>query len=528
MYQTTTFPFNIDSSLVAPMPKTSRLERELKDIYAKASPSDRRYLVKNAEEFLRGVPKAELHLHSTAMADIFTTAPLAWEISRLTDKGLQKRKANKGSLESLVAEFLTPNKGSLEAYLEHYDLLKNYIIRDLDAIRYSSYMGAKQSFENGVRILEVRTSIKAGKLGDPRTRSIMGSVNYSDYDELCARIEGFRQAERETGGQLQVFLIITFRRQDSERKSMQLIKAVLKYQEKIKRKFGRDYIVGVDVAGEETGHSAKHFQEVFRFARSQGLKVTAHAGEEIGAGEGSIWDALNSGAQRIGHGTSLYRPTPLLPKNVRYTAGGRKKNAFILSLIFGTAYEMCLSSNIVCGAEVTKRYQAQKGKRPKAVTEALTKHSQYPAPILFALGNLAYRGRSAVIPIPCTDGIYTLNTNLAREYALAAKSFNLGVKEILAISRYSIRHSFAPSEIKARGEKQWASFASHYLTDPKFSGPGKEAKKALHVYRQKMREKLGITPSQIESIAAEVDQTGEYLNKYLRERFFEEMTSLEV
>lgn len=528
MYQITTQKFDIDPKLVAPIPLTPRLSRELKEFYQQAGANEKRLLFQNAEEFLRAVPKAELHLHSTAMTDLFTIAPLAWEISQRTDRGLQRRKESRGSVNRLIAEFLAPNHGSLAAYLNHYDLLKNYIIRDLDAVRMISYVGAKQAFENGVRILEIRTTIKAGEFGDPRSLRIMDKVGYTDFAELCARIEGFRQAEKETGGQLKVYLIITFRRQDSQASSMQLLKRVLAYQRHIREKYGRSYIVGVDVAGAETGHSAKNFRNVFRYARSRGLKVTAHAGEELGAGEASIWDALNSGAQRIGHGTALYRPTPLLPKKARYEVEGRRKNAFILSLIFGTAYEMCLSSNIACGAEVTKGYRRQASEKLEASSQAMTAYKQHPAPIIFALGNLAYRGRSAVIPIPCTDGIYTLNTNLVREYGIAAKTFDLGMKEVLAIARYSIRHSFAPAEVKGACEKQWENFASFYLKDPKFAGPDREAKRALHLYRQRMREKLGITPSEVEAVASEVDQTALYLHKYLRERFFEEMAALEV
>ncbi len=480
------------------------------------------------EEFLRALPKAELHLHSTAMSDILTTAPLAWKISEKTDQGLQKNQEHSGSLEKLIQDFLYPKQTNLEEYLKRYDLLKNYIIRDLNAIRETSYQGAMQAFENGVRILEIRTSIKGGKYGDLRSKEVAGEINYTPFEELCARIEGFRKAEKESKNLLRVFLIISFRRQDSVERSESLLNDIVKYREQIKEKFGQDYIVGVDIAGQEYLSKARKFEPVFRQARKQGLLVTAHAGEEKGPGEGSIWQAINSGAKRIGHGTCLYRPTPLLPEEVRYASKGYKKNAFILSLMFGVPFEMCLTSNLVCGAEVTLGYEANPEGRPIPITKTFEDFSDYPAEILLLIGTHVYHGRPIILPIPCTDAIYTLNTDLAREYALAAKTFGLDKKVLLAVARFSIRHSFAPDDVKAKALNEWRDFASKYLNDPKFSTPDQEAKHALHQYRQNLREKLGISSKQIEEILQEVHSSKLYLKDYLYERFHQQNELLGV
>ena len=520
--------FNIDPKLVAPLPEVEHLEEELSHAYIQASSKERRHMAHSVEDFLRQLPKAELHLHSTAMANIFATAPLAWEISARTDKVLQNREANKKSLENLILEFLNPKPGDLKDYLIKYDLLKNYLIRDLEAIRYTSYMGAKQAFENGVRILEIRTSIKAGDYGDPRTKGLSDQITYSAFDELKARVDGFRLAEKESGERLKVFLIITFRRQDSTENSMALLNDVIRYRAKIQESYGRDYIIAVDIAGQEYLYKARQFEPVFRKARDHGLSVTAHAGEEPGSGEGSIWQAINSGAERIGHGTSLYLPTPMLSEAVRHEAKGLKKNSFILSLMFGTAYEMCLTSNLICGAEVTTGYQPNEDGRPIAVTRPFAQIEDYPAKYLLALGSLSYHGRSQILPIPCTDGIYTLNTDLAREYALAAQSFQLGLKEILALARYSIRHSFAPSDVKAEALQEWREFASVYLNDNRFSIVDEEVKRALHSCRLRVRKDLGIKPEIIEEILQEVHSSGHYLKDYLYDRFHDQNSELEV
>lgn len=526
MFEQSCKKFSIDPKRIAPRPDLSALQTELDEIRKRAP---KPYLIAmTAEEFLQQLPKAELHLHSTAMADIFTTAQLAWDISARTDQGLQKSQAYGNSIEKLIEDFLKPQPGNLEAYLHRYDLLKNYIILDLDAVRETSYKGAINAFRNGAYILEIRTSIKAGQFGDPRSKSIMQGVGYTAYEELCARIEGFQKAEKESSGLLDIYLIISFRRQEEEANSMALLDDIIKYREDIKQKFGKDYIVGVDIAGSEYMHEAKKFRNVFRRARKQGLKVTAHAGEEQGAGEGSIWQAINSGAHRIGHGTCLYRPWSMLPFNVRQHSKGLKKNAFILSLMFGTAYEMCLTSNIICGAETTTGYTPDAAGKPLSQNNIMKELSDYPALMLFSIGSLVYHGRSLILPIPCTDGIYTLNTDIVREYALMATTFGLGVKQILAVARYSIRHSFAPKIPKSKAMVSWRDFASNYLFDPEFALPDTEAKRALHIYRQQIRNKLGITSQMVERIAQEVHSSHHYLKDYLYDSFHEMNEKLEV
>ncbi|MGO1978605.1 adenosine deaminase [Brachybacterium tyrofermentans] len=62
-------------------------------------------------------------------------------------------------------------------------------------------------------------------------------------------------------------------------------------------------VVGIDLAGPEEGFPASRFRAQFDLARDHGIHVTIHAGEADGPS--SIADALDCGAQRIGHGVRL-------------------------------------------------------------------------------------------------------------------------------------------------------------------------------------------------------------------------------
>ena len=90
-------------------------------------------------------------------------------------------------------------------------------------------------------------------------------------------------------------------------------------------------VVAYGIGGSEERGPAEWFTEVFDYARRSGLRLTAHAGES--AGPESIWGALRLGAERIGHGIAAVRD-PDLMRHLRER---------------DIPLEICITSNLVTG-----------------------------------------------------------------------------------------------------------------------------------------------------------------------------------
>lgn len=68
-----------------------------------------------------------------------------------------------------------------------------------------------------------------------------------------------------------------------------------------------DGLVALGLGGQEVGYPAMRHAEAIRFARERGVRISLHAGETVGPE--SVWDALEAGSERIGHGvTSIHDP----------------------------------------------------------------------------------------------------------------------------------------------------------------------------------------------------------------------------
>jgi len=69
-------------------------------------------------------------------------------------------------------------------------------------------------------------------------------------------------------------------------------------------------IVGNGIGGDEAQGGADLFRELYAEAKAAGLRLTAHAGESVGPE--SIWSAINIGAERVGHALSAQNDSELM------------------------------------------------------------------------------------------------------------------------------------------------------------------------------------------------------------------------
>lgn len=93
-----------------------------------------------------------------------------------------------------------------------------------------------------------------------------------------------------------------------------------------------DLVVGFGLTGDECQFRVEDFEEAFRIARGEGLQVTAHAGEHLGAN--SIVEAIDRlKLDRVGHGIRAIE-SPSVTKQLAAS---------------NIPLEICISSNIALG-----------------------------------------------------------------------------------------------------------------------------------------------------------------------------------
>ncbi len=163
-----------------------------------------------------------------------------------------------------------------------------------------------------------------------------------------------------------------------------------------------DGLVGLGLGGTEVGYPAAPHAAAIDFARRNGARVSLHAGETVGPE--SVWDALASGAERIGHGVTSVHDEAL----VRHLAAN------------GVVLEVSPTSNIRLG--VAPSYAA------------------HPIRALHKAG---------VAVTVNTDDPPMFDATLTGEYVALAEEAGFGLDELVAIARRAAEAAFLPDDERA-------------------------------------------------------------------------------
>jgi adenosine deaminase len=196
-------------------------------------------------DFIRGLPKAELHLHIEGSLE----PEQMFEFARRNKIALPF-----GSVEEVKAAYAFSNlQDFLDIYYQGAGVLQTEAdFRDL-ALAYFRRVAA-----DGARHVEL--------FFDPQTHTDRGIPFAVVADGLLA---GMAEAERTLG--VTSKLILCFLRHLDEEAAFATLRQAEPYL---------DRIVGVGLDSSEVGHPPSKFARVYQGARERGLKLVAHAGEE--------------------------------------------------------------------------------------------------------------------------------------------------------------------------------------------------------------------------------------------------------
>jgi len=220
------------------------------------------------------LPKVELHLH--------LDCSLSYDVVKQLKPSVTKEEYKKS--------FIGPTKCTDLAEYIKKSIKACELMRTKEQLRLVTLDLFKQLKKDNVIYVEIRFAPLLHIMKGLTPEEVVEEVNN-------ATNEGIETYDIDAG------IILCTLRHYSEEQSLQTVKLVGKYK--------GNHVVGFDIAADEAGFPIDNHIKAFQFAKNNGIKCTAHAGEA--KGPESVWETLdNFHPLRIGHGVRSAEDDKLL------------------------------------------------------------------------------------------------------------------------------------------------------------------------------------------------------------------------
>lgn len=372
-------------------------------------------------EFIRLIPKADLHVHLDGSLRLSTLIELAQkegvELPAYTEKGLRETVFKK-------------QYASLPEYLKGFNYT-TAVMRSYENIERIAYELGQDAIAEGVRYMEVRfapqlhagekltvadsvRAVAAGLARAQKEHNLSAAVKKEQdlpfyFGVIACAMRSFNAFMSPYYKNLIGALSQFSRSEVFGVASLELARLVVK----LAREEGLP-VVGFDLAGEEAGYPAADHVEAYKYVHKHFMRKTVHSGEAYGPE--SIFQAITDCyANRVGHGTHLFSPDMIKDRKVK------DKQAYIESLANYIAserigVEVCLTSNLQTLPEI----------------KSVAKHP---------VREMIKRGLSVSI---ATDNRLVSNTTVSKELELLVKNIPLTRKEFKNIIVAGFKGAFFP------------------------------------------------------------------------------------
>ncbi len=323
------------------------------------------------KQAVKALPKVDLHLHLDGAIRTQTILELGkqFNVDLPTD--------NVDDLASYVQ--VQPSCRSLSDFLGCFE---NFypVLQYPGAIERIAYELCEDLAEAGVIYAETRFA-----------PVLLQEEGASIKEMVDAALRGLNRGEKDFD--IPVNLILCAYRGTPSEASVEVVELASEYRDR--------GIVGLDFAGDESQYEAREHMEALELARENNLPLTIHAGEA--GGVENIREALELGADRIGHGVRLEDDPELLQEVVDKEI----------------PLEQCLTSNLQ--------------------TQAVASIEKHPFP------EFLQQGIKVTLN---TDDPRVSNTDINKEFLLASEEFGLSLADLKQILLNSVGAAFTTQKIK--------------------------------------------------------------------------------